>query len=50
MLDGAPQRAAEDINVGSNGQTILPGADLAVGVVRDLNYLQSEENVTSGEV
>jgi hypothetical protein len=50
MRDGAPQKAAEDINAGSNGQTILPGADLPVGVGRDLNYLQSEENVTSGEV
>src|ERR1041384_4358119 len=29
MLDGDPQRAAEDINAGSNGQTILPGADPA---------------------
>jgi hypothetical protein len=49
-VKGGSQRAAEDINVDGNGQTILPVADLVAGVGCDLNYLHSEENVTSGEV
>jgi hypothetical protein len=49
-VTGVSQRAAEDINVDGNGQSILPPADRLAGVGRDLNYLQGEENVTSGEV
>jgi hypothetical protein len=44
------QRAAEDINVDDNGQTILLRADRPATVSRDLNYLRGEENVTCGKV
>ena len=47
---GFSQRAAEDINLDGNGQSKLASHEPTGAVSCDLNYLQSKENVRSGQV